>query len=98
MKALTAVAVIAVAVIVAAPARSAGPKLGSGCVSGQVNTTTTSDSGIMVRCLADDQQGYIWVVDTGVTQDPWVADQIAWAACHQQGHSDVECRAILNGS
>jgi hypothetical protein len=99
MKALSVIsAVIAVAVMVAAPAIGDGPPVGSACVSSQVNTTTTSNTGTTVRCLADEQRGYIWMVDTGQTQDPWVADQIAWAACHQQGHTDAECPAILDGS
>ncbi|MGH3634913.1 hypothetical protein [Mycobacterium sp.] len=59
--------------------------------------TTTSNTGLPVRCLADDQQGYIWSTNTTATQDPWVAGQIAWAACHQQGHSDAQCRTILDG-
>jgi len=88
---------VTIAIGGAAPALGNGPAVGSGCFSGQLNTVTTSSAGTPVRCLADDQRGYIWVNDTGTTQDPWIADQIAWAACHQQGHSDAQCRAILDG-
>ena len=99
MKALSATAIaVSIAIGAAAPAHCDGPEVGSRCLSSQVNTTTTSSTGTTVRCLADEQQGYIWMINTGKTQDPWIADQMAWAACHQQGHTDAQCRAILDGT
>jgi hypothetical protein len=98
MKALSAAAVaVSVAIGAAAPAHCDGAQLGTSCYSYQVNKTTTSSTGTTVRCLADPQQGYIWVNDTGKTQDPWIADQIAWAACHQGGYSDAQCRDFIVG-
>jgi hypothetical protein len=98
MKALSAAAVaVSVAIGAAAPAHCDGPQLGTNCFSYQVNSTTTSSTGTTIRCLADPQQGYIWMIDTGKTQDPWIADQMAWAACHQSGYGDAQCRKILDG-
>jgi hypothetical protein len=82
----------AVAIGAAAPAHS-NPELGTDCHSYQLNSTATSTTGETVRCLADPKMGYTWMVDTGKTQDPWVAGQIAWAACKQAGYSDAQCRA-----
>ena len=80
----------------AAPPKTEGPGIGSSCKSSQLNQTTMSSTGKTVRCLSNEEQGYIWMIDTGVKQERWIADQLAWAACHKQGHSDAECRAILN--
>ena len=41
-----------------------GPQVGSPCLSSELNTTASSRTGATVRCLADDQQGYIWQADT----------------------------------
>jgi hypothetical protein len=101
MKAWSAVGIavaVSIAIGAAAPAVCDGPQIGSGCLSSQVNSTTPSSTGTTIRCLADLQQGYIWMIDTGKTQDPWIADQMAWPACHQQGHTDAQCRTILDGT
>jgi hypothetical protein len=91
------VAGIAVAITVAAPAGADGPDLGSSCSSRQLNVTATSSDGTSLRCLAVGNDGYIWTVDNERTEPPWLADQIAMAACRNQGHTDAECRAILKG-
>ncbi|MBV8861726.1 MAG: hypothetical protein JO259_07690 [Mycobacterium sp.] len=96
MKALIAAAVaVSVAIGVAPPAHCA-PELGTDCRSWLINKTATSPDGQTVRCLADPQQGYIWVIDTGKTQDPWVADQMAFAACTKT-YPAAQCRDILDG-
>jgi hypothetical protein len=96
MKALIAAAVaVSVAIGVAAPAHCA-PEVGTDCRSWLINKTTTSRAGTTIRCLADPQQGLIWMIDTGKTQDPWIADQMAWAACTKT-YTDAQCRDIIDG-
>lgn len=96
MKALIAAAVaVSIAIGVAAPAHCA-PEVGTDCRSWLINKTTTSRAGTTIRCLADPQQGYIWMIDTGKTQDPWIADQMAWAACTKT-YADAQCRDIIDG-
>lgn|GEM_PF-4467578 len=96
MLAVLAAAVLAVG---AAPTASAAPPdVGDHCYNGLLNNTTTNINGVAIRCMADNDVGYVWVVDNGQPdQSPWVADQIAWAACQKQGYSDSECRMILDG-
>ena len=97
MKALiAAAAAVSIAIGVAPPAHCA-PEEGTDCRSWLINKTTTSRAGTTIRCLADPQQGLIWMIDTGKTQDPWIAGQMAWAVCHRNGYSDAQCRDMIDG-
>jgi hypothetical protein len=96
MKALIAQAIaVSAAIALAAPAHCA-PELGTACSSRVLNKTATSRGGQTVRCLVDQTGFYMWVIDTGKTQDPWIAGQTAWAACTKI-YTAANCRDILDG-
>ena len=65
-KILVAVAV-AGARAVAAPANADDdpPSPGSPCSSNQLNETATTNDGTTVRCLANEENGFSWIADTG---------------------------------
>ena len=88
-----AAAMLAGALTLAAPAGASGPQVNSACLSLQINRTTTAGTGETVRCLVNDQGSYVWTVDTGRTQDPWISDQVEASACRAQGRPDDECRS-----
>jgi serine/threonine protein kinase len=59
---------------------STGPAEGSSCAHYQMNNTTISNSGSIVRCVSG-PGGYSWQVDTGEQVDPVIVGQQGWAAC-----------------
>jgi hypothetical protein len=63
----TIIAAVALAggIISAAPASAADPEAGSPCQGSQLNNTATTSSGTAVRCLANEQNGFSWMADTG---------------------------------
>ncbi len=64
---LTAV-VVAEPLFVAAPASADdSPTVGSVCASNQIGEAATTSEGTTVRCLANEQNGFTWVADTGAT-------------------------------
>lgn len=61
-----AVAVVAGAVITAAPAiADDDPAAGSACSGNELNNTATASDGTALRCLANEQSGFSWMPDTG---------------------------------
>ena len=59
--------VVAGALAVAAPARADDdpPSPGSPCSSNQLNDTATTSDGTIVRCLANEENGFSWMADKG---------------------------------
>ena len=41
------------------------PSPGSPCSSNQLNETATTNDGTTVRCLANEENGFSWIADTG---------------------------------
>lgn len=65
----------------ATTAARAAPLLDSMCSHAQLNTTATSTSGTMLRCVSG-LAGYSWQADTGGTQvDSAIVGQGGWAGC-----------------
>jgi hypothetical protein len=62
---IIAVAALAAAIMSAAPASADDPEAGSSCVGADLNKTATTSAGTTVRCLATEQGGFSWMVDTG---------------------------------
>ena len=66
---IAAVALVA-AIAVAAPASADDdpPADGSPCQGGDIGNSTTASDGKTVRCVADEQGGFSWIVDTGTVK------------------------------
>ena len=64
---LVAVAAVVGAITVATPASADDdpPSPGSPCSSNQLNETAKTNDGTTVRCLANEENGFIWIADTG---------------------------------
>lgn len=74
-------------------------KLGDQCPHSRLNSTGTSETGAVIRCLANAEGDYVWQTDTGVTQeDPAIAGQDAWGKCLQAGNTTEQCREIVDGN
>ena len=59
-------AVMAGALTVAGPARADDPRaVGSPCSGNELNNTATTSDGTAVRCLANEENGFDWIADTG---------------------------------
>ena len=61
------VAAVAGTLMVAAPASADDdpPSPGSPCSGSQLNETATTSDGATVRCLANEENGFSWLTDTG---------------------------------
>ena len=67
MKGKILVAVAVAGALTVAPARADDdpPDVGSPCSSTELNNTATTSGGATVRCLANEQNGFSWMADTG---------------------------------
>jgi len=61
----TAAVAFAAGVISAGPARADDPEAGSNCLAADLNKTATTSAGTAVRCLANEQGSFSWMVDRG---------------------------------
>ena len=67
LRILVAVAAVVGAIMVATPASADDdpPSPGSPCSSNQLNETAKTNDGTTVRCLANEENGFSWIADTG---------------------------------
>lgn len=72
------------------------PAVGSGCDSGQLNLTSKSSAGEGLRCLADNNRGYVWQHDDGTTQSRDDAESSARDACRKLPHGTGVCESWVN--
>jgi len=66
-----------------------GPADGSSCNHAQLNNTTISNSGSIVRCVSG-PGGFSWQPDTGEQVDPIIVGQQGWDACLKSS-SQAQC-------
>ena len=91
------VAALSAALTLGAPTVHADePAIGSGCDSGQLNLTTKSSAGDGLRCLADNNRGYIWQRDNGTTQSRDDAERITRDACQKLPRGARVCDSWVN--
>jgi hypothetical protein len=66
-KIILVAAAVAGTITVAAPASADDdpPSPGSPCSGSQLNETATTSDGATVRCLANEENGFSWLTDTG---------------------------------
>jgi hypothetical protein len=62
-----AAAIMVCALTIACPATAAGdpPAVGSPCSGNELNNTATTRDGTAVRCLANEDNTFSWIADTG---------------------------------
>ncbi len=66
MKGIFLVAVAVTGAMTVAPARAdEPPAVGSPCSSNELNNTATASDGTAIRCLANEENGFTWMADTG---------------------------------